>query len=119
MNCPQIYALGLLHGGLLLAFVWLVWPKNRRKQSRLVFPFSTGEAKDGFTRQGLPTPNGSAVFIDCANEREKEDQMNKDEIITEAHEYFDEVYYVWLKVPSFWVGDFVATHFHKIKLFTK
>ena len=31
MNCPQVYALGLLHGGLLLAFVWLVWPKNRRK----------------------------------------------------------------------------------------
>jgi hypothetical protein len=24
---PQIYALGLLHGGLLLGFVWLVWPK--------------------------------------------------------------------------------------------
>ena len=32
-------------------------------QSRLVFPFSTGEAKDGFTRQGLPTPNGSAVIL--------------------------------------------------------
>jgi hypothetical protein len=31
MNCPQIYSLGLLHGGLLLGFVWLVWPKNRKK----------------------------------------------------------------------------------------
>lgn len=45
--------------------------------------------------------------------------MNKDEIITEAHEYFDDVYYVWMRVPLFWVGDFVATHSHKIKLFTK
>ena len=44
---------------------------------------------------------------------------NKDEIITEAHEYFDDVHYVWMRVPSFWVGDFVATHSHKIKLFTK
>ena len=26
---PQIYALGLLHGGLLLGFVWLVWPKRK------------------------------------------------------------------------------------------
>ena len=41
--------------------------------------------------------------------------MNKDEIITEAHEYFDDVHYVWMRVPSFWVGDFVATHSHKIK----
>jgi len=31
MNSPQVYALGLLHGGLLLAFVWMVWPKNRKK----------------------------------------------------------------------------------------
>ena len=31
MNSPQIYSLGLLHGGLLLGFVWLVWPKNKRK----------------------------------------------------------------------------------------
>jgi hypothetical protein len=31
MNCPQVYALGLFHGGLLLAFVWLVWPKNKTK----------------------------------------------------------------------------------------
>jgi hypothetical protein len=29
MNSPQIYALGLLHGGLLLGFVWLVWPKRK------------------------------------------------------------------------------------------
>ena len=28
---PQVYALGLLHGGLLLAFVWLVWPRSKRK----------------------------------------------------------------------------------------
>jgi hypothetical protein len=31
MNSPQVYALGLLHGVLLLAFVWMVWPKNKRK----------------------------------------------------------------------------------------
>jgi len=31
MNTPQVYALGLLHGGLLIAFVWLVLPKNRKK----------------------------------------------------------------------------------------
>jgi hypothetical protein len=30
MNCPQVYALGLLHGGLLLAFVWMVWPRKRK-----------------------------------------------------------------------------------------
>jgi hypothetical protein len=29
MNSPQVYALGLLHGGLLLGFVWLVWPKRK------------------------------------------------------------------------------------------
>ena len=28
-STPQIYALGLLHGGLLLGFVWLVWPKRK------------------------------------------------------------------------------------------
>jgi hypothetical protein len=28
-STPQIYAIGLLHGGLLLAFVWLVWPKRK------------------------------------------------------------------------------------------
>ena len=28
LNSAQIYALGLLHGCLLLGFVWLVWPKN-------------------------------------------------------------------------------------------
>jgi len=31
MNSPQIYALGLLHGCLLFGFVWLVWPRNKRK----------------------------------------------------------------------------------------
>ena len=31
MNCPQIYALGMLHGVLLALFVVLVWPRNKRK----------------------------------------------------------------------------------------
>jgi hypothetical protein len=31
MNSPQIYALGLLHGCLILGFVVLVWPRNKRK----------------------------------------------------------------------------------------
>ena len=34
---------------------------------------------------GLPTPNGSAVFIDCANERKKErgtdEKKNKSDIL--------------------------------------
>ena len=36
MNSPQVYALGLLHGGLLLAFVVLVWPRNKREQQPAV-----------------------------------------------------------------------------------
>jgi len=31
MNTPEVYALGLLHGGLLLAFVWMAWPRSKRK----------------------------------------------------------------------------------------
>ena len=31
MNSPQIYALGLLHGGLIALFIVLVWPKNKHK----------------------------------------------------------------------------------------
>lgn len=29
MNTPEIYALGLLHGGLIVGFVWLCWPKRK------------------------------------------------------------------------------------------
>lgn len=48
---------------------------------------------------------------------EKRNKMN--EIITPEHEYYDDTYFIWRKVPSFWVGDFVSTHAHKIRLFTK
>ncbi len=38
------------------------------------------------------------------------------EIITPKHEYYDDTHFVWRRVPSFWVGDFVASHSHKIVL---
>jgi len=31
MNSPQIYALGLLHGGLIALFMALVWPRNKKR----------------------------------------------------------------------------------------
>jgi hypothetical protein len=38
------------------------------------------------------------------------------EIITPKHEYYDDTHFVWRRVPLFWVGDFVASHSHKIVL---
>jgi hypothetical protein len=50
----------------------------------------------------------------CAEHKGKKNMIN--EIITPKHEYYDDTHFVWRRVPSFWVGDFVASHSHKIVL---
>lgn len=37
------------------------------------------------------------------------------QIIEATDLYFDEVSAAWHPVPSFWIGDFVKNHSHKIK----
>lgn len=72
--------------------------EKKAKMKELAESFSRLDESQPTTTKGEPTMN---------------------EIITTAHEYFDDVYYIWRKVPSYWVGDYVSSHSHKVRLFYK
>lgn len=66
----------------------------------------------GDSQEPLQTATQPILLSGAWNYKGKKNMMN--EIITSKHEYYDDVHFVWRSVPSFWVGDFVASHSHKI-----
>jgi hypothetical protein len=53
MNQPTTYALGLFHGGLIIGFVWIMFPQYREKVKFPLVSPSQGERR-GQTLSGWP-----------------------------------------------------------------